>query len=305
MIALASPVSLPMIDDPAACTAAARQLADGAVVANAFANFYVITTRGDVETVRRVNRMKGRPPDQVGSITGSPAALWEVWDLDRLPDGLDPRTLRTLIDTFFALGPFGFRGPAARSVPSHLTFPEGGISTAQVIAPGYGCPSNRFLAQARRACGDDLLYITSANRSRHLTGADDSPAHWRADGLLAEFGDEDRFLLLAHPDEAAARARYPRYLPMSTTVLGFHSVIRRPGDPRPHLILERHGSLAIAEVRAVLASLGFGLVIGPRAETRLQLRDYSLRLSDRLIDLRGTVPSNPRGARKDTWERAR
>jgi hypothetical protein len=98
---------------------------------------------------------------------------------------------------------------------------------------------------------------------------------------VAEFGHEDGFLVLAHPDESAARARYPGYLAMSTTILGFHTVIRRPGDPRPHLILERHGSLPIATVRAVLAGLGFGLVIGSRAETRLQLRDYSLRLSDR------------------------
>jgi hypothetical protein len=304
MTALAAPVTPLLIDDPAACAVAARGLADGAVVANAFANFYVITTRGDAETVGRVNRMKGRPPDQVGSITGSPAALWEVWDLDRLPDGLDRRSLRTLFDTFFALGPFGFRGPADRSVPPHLTFREGGVTTAQVIAPGYACPSNRFLGAARLTCGNDLLYITSANRSRHLTGADDSPAHWRADGLVAEFGDEDGFLLLAHSDEAAARARYPGYLPMSTTILGFHTVVRSPGDPRPHLILERHGSLAIADVRAILAGLGFGLVIGPRAETRLQLRDYSSRLSDRSVERSRTTPSNP-AARKDTRERAR
>ncbi len=305
MTALAARISPSLIDDPAACATVARQLADGAVVAHAFANFYVITTRGEAETVRRVNLMKGRPPGQVGSITGSPAALWEAWDLDRLPDGLDPRTLRTLVDTFFALGPFGFRGPAAASVPPHLTFTEGGMVTAQVITPGYACPSNRFLGRARRACGDDLLYITSANRSRHLTGAEDSPAHWRADGLMAEFVNEDGFVLLAHPDEAAARARYPGYLPMSTTILGFHTVIRRPVDPRPHLILERHGSLAIADVRAVLAGLGFGLVIGPQAESRLQLRDYSLRLADKLVDARGTTPSDPRGAHKDTRERAR
>ena len=281
MTALAAPVRLALIDDPAAQAAAAQQLAQGAVVAQAFANFYVITTRSDAETVRRVNVMKGRPPNQVGSITGAPSALWEAWDLDRLPDGLTPRSLRSVVDTFFALGPFGFRGPAAASVPPHLTLPEGEICTAQVIAPGYACPSNRFLSQARRACADELLYITSANRSRHLTGADDSPAHWRADGLMSEFGPEDRFCLLAHPDESAARARYPGYLPMSTTILGFHTVIRRPGDPRPHLILERHGSMPIAAVRSVLAGLGFGLVIGPKAETRLQLRDYSLRLSDR------------------------
>jgi hypothetical protein len=281
MTALATAVRPLLADDPGGSAAAAGQLAEGAIVANAFANFYAITTRGDAETVRRVNAMKGRPPGQVGSITGSPAALWEAWDLDRLPDGLHPRALRTLVDTFFALGPFGFRGPAAAAVPPHLTFPEGGLTTAQVIAPGYACPSNRFLSQARRACADELLYITSANRSRHLTGADDSPAHWRADGLVAEFGDEDGFLLLAHSDEAAARARYPEYLPMSTTILGFHTLVRRPGDPRPHLILERHGSMPIWNVRAVLSGLGFGLVIGPKAETRLELRDYSLRLADR------------------------
>ena len=33
-----------------------------------------------------MNVMKGRPPGQVGSITGPPASIPEVWDLDRLPD---------------------------------------------------------------------------------------------------------------------------------------------------------------------------------------------------------------------------
>jgi hypothetical protein len=279
MTALAARPTELTIDDAADRASAARRLADGGVVAHAFANLYAITTRGDADTVRRVNTMKGRPSAQVGSITGSPAVLWEAWDLDRLPDGLDRRSVRILVDTFLALGPFGFRGPAATTVPPHLTSPEGADRTAQVIAPGYACPSNAFLTLARAACDDDLLYITSANRSRHLTGAEDSPAHWRADGLLAEFGTEDRFCLVSHRDEAAARAHYPRYLPTSTTVLGFSTVVRRPGDPRPHLILERHGSMSVADVRAVLAGLGYGLVIGPRAEARLQARDYPLQLA--------------------------
>ena len=269
-----------MTDQPAV-SRAAHALADGAVVAQAFGNFYVITTRGDEPTVRGVNLMKGRPPNQVGSITGPPAALPDVWDLDRLPDRLPRRTALTLLDTFFALGPFGFRGPAAADVPSHLTFPDGEITTAQVIAPGYACPSNAFLAAARRATGDELLYITSANRSRHLTGADDSPAHWRADGLRAEFGDEPGFQIVEHDDEVAARARYPQHLPMSTTILGLHTVREVSGDSRPHLVLERHGSLLADTVRLVLAELGFGLVLGPKAETRLLLRDYSERMSDR------------------------
>ena len=270
-----------VISDLAAVSRAAQALADGAVVAQAFGNFYVITTRADEPTVRGVNLMKGRPPNQVGSITGPPAALPEVWDFDRLPDRLPRRTARTLLDTFFTLGPFGFRGPAAADVPNHLTFPDGEITTAQVIAPGYACPSNAFLAAARRATGDDLLYITSANRSRHLTGADDSPAHWRADGLRAEFGDQPEFLIVEHDDEVAARDRYPQHLPMSTTILGLHTVREVPGDPRPHLVLERHGSLPAGIVRSVLAEFGFGLVIGPKAETRLLLRDYSARMSDR------------------------
>jgi hypothetical protein len=39
--------------------------------------------------------------------------------------------------------------------------------------------------------------------------------------------------------------------------------------------------MPVADVRAVLAGLGYGLIIGPKAETRLQLRDYSHRLADR------------------------
>jgi hypothetical protein len=258
----------------------ARRLAEGAIVAQGFGNFYVITTRGDAETVRRVNLMKGRPPAQVGSITGPPASIPSVWDLDKLPDGLSPQQALNLVDAFFSLGPFGFRGPAAVHVPAHLTFPEGSVRTAQVIAPGYACPSNVFLSHAARLCPDEPLYITSANRSRHLTGADDSPAHWRADGLAAEFGDEEGFMILEHEDEAA-QARYPRYLPTSVTILGLHTVTRVLGDRRPQLVLDRHGSLHADDVRAVLADFGFGLVLGPKARTRLLLRDYSQQLSDR------------------------
>ena len=97
----------------------------------------------------------------------------------------------------------------------------------------------------------------------------------------AEFGDDPRFLIVEHHDETAARAAYPGHLPMSTTVLGLHRVLRVPGDPRPHLVLERHGSLPAELVRRVLAEFGYGLVLGPRAGTRLLLRDYGERLSDR------------------------
>jgi hypothetical protein len=250
---------------------AARALASGAVVGHGFANFYVITTRSDAETVRRVNIMKGRPPAQVGSITTTPSRIPTVWDWSRLPAPLTRRRVLGVIDTFFGLGPFGFRGPAAPHIPGHLTSPDAGVSTAQVIAPGYACPANEFLARAADATDDDLLYITSANRSRHLTGADDSPAHWRARGLRDEFADQ--LLLLEHPDEDAARRGYPTYLPMSTTILGFHRVTMGV-DGRPSLRLERHGSMHIDQVRDHLDRLGFGLTVAPGARTRLRLRQY-------------------------------
>ncbi len=268
------------ITDPEQVVEAARRLADGAVVGHAFGNFYAITTRGDDATVRGVNLMKGRPPDQVGSITGPPAALPEVWDLDRFPDELPRKVILTMIDTFLGLGPFGFRGPAAPHVPSHLSALDADVLTAQVIAPGHRCPSNAFLAAARREVGHDLLYVTSANRSRHLTGADDSPAHWRADGLRAEFGDHPDFMIIEHADEVAARANHPEHLPMSTTVLGLHRIVHVHGDARPHLVLERHGSLPATRVREIVATFGFGLVLGPRAQSRLLPRSYAGRSTD-------------------------
>ena len=65
--------------------AAPPALAGGGVIAQGFANFYVITTRPDLETVRRVNRMKGRPPTQVGSITSTPGRIALAYDWSRLP----------------------------------------------------------------------------------------------------------------------------------------------------------------------------------------------------------------------------
>lgn len=262
-----------VITDPASRAEAAQQLAgNGAAIGHAFANFYAITTRSDAATLRRVNVMKGRPPGQVGSITTVAARIPTLWDWDQLPAPLTRRRVLTVIDTFLALGPFGFRGPAAARIPAQLSWSDDGVRTAQLIAPGHSCPSNDFLGRAIRATGDDLLYITSANRSRHLTGADDSPAHWRAAGLRDDFGD--RLTIVEHLDEAAVGAAYPGYLPMSTTILGFHR-ITTGADGRPHLRLERHGSLHLDTVRVVLDRLGFGLTIGPGAVVRQQLRLYS------------------------------
>jgi tRNA A37 threonylcarbamoyladenosine synthetase subunit TsaC/SUA5/YrdC len=264
-----------VLSDAQAVQVAADALAAGGIVAQAFANFYVITTRPDELTVRRVNLMKGRPADQVGSITTTPARLPLVYDWSQLPAGLTREDVCGLIDALFTIGPFGFRGPAAGHIPHHLTQDDDGITTAQVIAPGYACPSNRFLARSLEAIDEDILYITSANRSRHLTGADDEPAHYRADGLRAEFGHEPGFMVLEHDDEEEANQRtYPLYAPMSTTILALHKVAGHDEQGRLRLVVERHGSLPVDHLREVVGRLGFGLVLGANATHRLLQRDY-------------------------------
>ena len=273
------------------CARAAQRLAAGAVVAHAFANFYAITTRGDESTVRRVNELKGRPAEQVGSITAPPAAITEAWDLNQLPSGLTRRRVLEVVDTLLGLGPFGFRGPAAAHLPRLLTSVDEGVTTTQVITPGAACPANVFLERALEASGDPFLYVTSANHSRHLTGAADSPAHWRVEGLRRDFAGTPEFVVLEHDDEEGARRRYPRHLPVSTSILSFHTVRHLAGDRRPHLTLERQGSMAAADVRAVLDDLGYGLHLGPGALRRLQPRTYGDELS--VLGQEGSVGSGP------------
>jgi hypothetical protein len=192
-----------------------------------------------------------------------------------LPDGLSRELVQRIMDRMFELGPFGFRGPAADHMPDHLTAFDGSSRTTQVIAPGYACASNDLLRRAMELLGVEYLYITSANRSRHQTGADDEPAHFTAAGLVAEFGRERRFVMLEHSDEQLARARYPLHSPMSTTILAFHKLGTPEPDGRPRLIVERHGSLPVPVLRALLNEFDFGLEIGPKAVHRLALRQYS------------------------------
>ncbi|MCE0534797.1 hypothetical protein LWF15_04685 [Kineosporia rhizophila] len=261
-----------VLGDRAAQALLADWLAAGTVVGHGFANFYAITARPEAESVQRLNRMKGRPADQPGSVTVPPSGVAGLFDWAALPGGLDRRRILTVIDVLYGMGPFGFRGPAVTHVPDHLTVTENGVRTVQVIAPGYACPSNAFLARCLDAAGTDLLYVTSANRSHHLTGAEDSPAHWKASGLRADFGHVPNFAVLEHQDEAAARAAYPRFAPMSTSVISFHRALPTDASGRQVLTLERHGSLAVDDIREVLDDLGLGLT--SRAGQRLTARTY-------------------------------
>jgi tRNA A37 threonylcarbamoyladenosine synthetase subunit TsaC/SUA5/YrdC len=156
-----------VLTDPADVQHAVDALANGGVVGHGFANGYAMTTRPDAEIVRRVNRMKGRPADQVGSITVPPEHIPELYDWTQLPPGLTRRSVLRVMDAFYDSGPFGFRGPAADHIPPHLTYLKGYVVTAQVMAPGYNCPSNDFLARALAVAHHEVL--TSPRRTRTRT----------------------------------------------------------------------------------------------------------------------------------------
>ncbi|MBO0901831.1 hypothetical protein J1G43_17865 [Cellulomonas sp. zg-ZUI22] len=269
-----------VLDRPADAELAARLLAAGRPVAHGFANVYALTARGDA--VQRLNVLKGRPCDQVGSLTAATGHVLDAFDLSRLPPGVPPSLVADVVEAFAAIGPFGFRGPAAARLPAGLTAWDGPTRTTQVIVPGDACPSQRFLAAATDAVGGGPLAITSANRSRHVTGDADAPAHWRADSLRTELADvADAVVWLEHADEAAARARFPCHTPVSTSILALHRAERVRG--RVHLVLERHGSLGADDVARVLASLGMRLTIGPRAAARLAPRSYADDPPSRLV----------------------
>lgn len=260
---------------PEAVAAAARALARGAAVAHGFGNFYAITASPAPSVVERINVMKGRPRDQVGSVVTTPVRVARLFDWENLPLGLSAAQVFDLMDRLFELGPFGFRGPAADHVHEHLTSMDGGVRTTQVIAPGARCPSNTFLARAMELTGTEYLYVTSANRSRHVTGAEDEPAHFRGDAIAREFGEDDDFLVLHHASDALARHAHPLHDPMSTTILAFHRLGALSPSGRPTLVVERHGSLPLEALRPLVARFGFDLELGPKAHRRLSLRSYA------------------------------
>jgi len=251
---------------------AARAVALGAVAFHGFGNFYAVSTHPDQLVVRYVNQLKGRPLDQVGSVTTTREHLADLFDWSRLPSPLTQGGVVELMDALLERGPFGFRGPAATTMPAHLTALDGELRTTQVISGGYRCPANSFLARCLEQVGEHYLYITSADRSRHATGNAEEPAHFTLRGLQEDFGAAAGVLMLAHRDERRARRAYPRYMPNSTTILAFHrlSGTRR----RPALRVERHGSLHIDDVRPIVAELGFDVELGPNAQQRLPVRSY-------------------------------
>jgi hypothetical protein len=220
---------------------AAEAAAEGAALFYAFGNFCALAARPDLESLEALNRLKGRPSHQVGSVTTTPERAAKVFDWDRVQ--VPWSSLVAVMSDLNALGPIGLRGPAAAHVPAHLT--EAG--TVQLITPGDLCPSNALVSEILDLTGEDVLAITSANR--HGAGA----AHFEIKAIQKEFGHRDDVVLIGHRNERANRRRYPRHRACSTSIVAFHE-----GE----LVLERLGSLDALTILEVANRHGLSLSLG-------------------------------------------
>jgi tRNA A37 threonylcarbamoyladenosine synthetase subunit TsaC/SUA5/YrdC len=250
---------------------AAEALVEGLPLAAGFANFYVIYTRADAETVAQMNVWKGRPPTQTGSIGTTTLRVPTLFDFGKLPAHLTEKRVLDVMEAFLNRGPIGFRGPAAADMPIHMTGKDGDMRTAQTIVPGYKCPSNKLVARTIEQVPERYLYITSANLSHHRTGVEE-PAHWKPAPLIFDFRHIVNMQLIRHESEVVAHKQYPGYAEMSTTVISFHRPAAENG--RPALRLERWGSMDIPDVRAILDRFDLGLEIADTGKERLLQRKY-------------------------------
>jgi tRNA A37 threonylcarbamoyladenosine synthetase subunit TsaC/SUA5/YrdC len=248
---------------------AARATAGGAALFYGFGNFCALAARPDRASVLRINRLKGRPPAQAGSVTSDPPRMALAFDWARVPRSFEPELLLSMMADFQSLGPIGFRGPAAAGVPDHLSVTERGLRTVQHISPGVRCRSNALVREVLELTGEDMLFITSANTSGHRTRHTEA-AHYEMDAIAAEFGHRRDIVMIGHDNEHANRLSYPRHLPCSTSIVAFHHTVR--DADRPTLVLERHGSLGIEDARQVTDRHGYGLVVAPGAHVRVPVR---------------------------------
>jgi tRNA A37 threonylcarbamoyladenosine synthetase subunit TsaC/SUA5/YrdC len=131
-----------------------------------------------------------------------------------------------------------------------------------VISPGDVCPSNALVGDILDLIGEDILYITSANTSSHVSKQTEA-AHFEMREIQREFGHRGDVVLIGHRNERANRRRYPHHLPCSTSIIAFHT-----GE----LVLERLGSLDTAAIADVTDRHGLPLRIAAGASQRVPVR---------------------------------
>jgi hypothetical protein len=233
---------------------AAEATADGAALFYAFGNFCALAAKPDLASLEAMNRLKGRPLHQVGSVTTTPERSAKVFDWDAVQ--MPWSALVAVMSDLQALGPIGLRGPAARHIPDHLTLTDQGVRTVQLITPGDICPSNHLVGDVLDLIGEDVLYITSANTSSNVTGQVEA-AHFEIKEIQKEFGHREDVVLVGHRNERANRRRYPRHRACSTSIVAFHE---------GHLVLERLGSLDALTILEVAVRHGLTLTLGEGAE---------------------------------------
>jgi tRNA A37 threonylcarbamoyladenosine synthetase subunit TsaC/SUA5/YrdC len=252
---------------------AAEATAEGAALFYAFGNFCALAAKPDLDSLQAINRLKGRSLNQVGSVTTTPERAKLVFDWDQVH--VPWSALVAVMSDLHELGPIGFRGPAADIIPDHLTVMDGDVKTVQLISPGDACPSNALVGDVLDLIGEDVLYITSANTSSHVSKQIEA-AHYEIREIQKEFGDREDVTLIGHRNERAIRRRYPRHLPCSTSIVAFH---------KGHLVLERLGSLSAEVIEQVANRHGLTLIIGAKAHERVPVRRPS----------RPTLARSPRG----------
>jgi tRNA A37 threonylcarbamoyladenosine synthetase subunit TsaC/SUA5/YrdC len=237
---------------------AAEATAAGAALFYAFGNFCALAAKPDLDSLHAMNALKGRPRDQVGSVTTTPERAKLVFDWDKV--ALPWSALTAIMADLHALGPIGFRGPAAAAVPAHLT----SKGTAQLISPGDRCPSNGLVSDILDLIGEDMLYITSANTSSHVSKQFEA-AHYEMREIQREFGAREDVVLIGHRNERANRREYPFHLPCSTSIVAFD---------QGELVLERLGSLSAGMITRVAERHGQTVRVGDAARERIPVRNY-------------------------------
>jgi hypothetical protein len=148
------------------------------------------------------------------------------------------------------------------------------VRTVQLISPGDECPSNALVGDILDLIGEEILYITSANASSHVSKQTEA-AHFQMREIQREFGERPGVTLIGHHNERAVRRQYRTHLPCSTSIVAFHRPALEAG--RPALVLERLGSLGADVIAEVAARHGLGLVIGEGARERVPVRRPSRR----------------------------